>query len=72
MTTYCGECGKECEVLWEDVGIGAYEYWGQKGRDVQIVPFSDCCEGEVFEDEDLSIEYSGSPEDGRDYPEGEV
>lgn len=38
-----------CNVLnpdcgWEDFGIGAYEYWGAPGVDVQMVWVTRCCE----------------------------
>lgn len=39
----CGECGKECDSLVVDYGIGPYEFWGARGwhTDKQLV--SSCC-----------------------------
>ena len=41
---YCVACKQECHVIKVDFGIGAYEFWGERGvhRDVQEV--SSCCE----------------------------
>jgi hypothetical protein len=58
MTYYCGECRKECTVHEEDCGIGPYEYWGQKCNDVNMQLTSDCCDGEVFDDEECTVEAS--------------
>lgn len=46
---YCNACGKECTVIEVDFGIGAYEYWGATGVDVQICEVSDCCEADYDE-----------------------
>lgn len=46
---YCSECGLECTVIEVDFGIGAYEYWGATGVDVQIAEVSDCCEADTQE-----------------------
>lgn len=56
MTYYCGECKKECSVHGEDVGIGPHEFWGAIGHDSLMVLSSDCCDGEVFENEECTIE----------------
>lgn len=45
----CDDCGLECESVTEDQGIGAYEYWGARGNDVQEVEVSPCCGAEVVE-----------------------
>ena len=50
---YCGECKKECNAHTEDQGIGPLEVWGRKIVDTDIVLVSDCCDAQVFEDEDL-------------------
>ena len=51
---FCSDCKQECTGVPRDFGIGAYEFWGDKGvhKDVHIV--SPCCESEVVEtiDED--------------------
>lgn len=49
-TYYCTACKKECVVYVVDEGIGAYEYWGAKGVDVRLVPYSSCCDAEVTEE----------------------
>lgn len=30
-TGYCNTCKTRVPIKWEDWGIGAYEFWGQKG-----------------------------------------
>lgn len=47
---FCGECHEACEIAWEDVGIGSYEFWGAPGVDVQLEPMSDCCSADIFID----------------------
>ena len=44
---YCSECKQECDVKYEDEGIGSYEYWGALGVDVKWVGYSDCCEADL-------------------------
>jgi hypothetical protein len=41
---WCCSCKEECQVIEVDFGIGAYEYWGAKGVDIQIEEVSSCCE----------------------------
>ena len=53
---YCGECGKHCDQVEFDFGIGPYEFWGRRGVDTNQQWVSDCCEAKVFEDEDLRVE----------------
>ena len=70
MTYYCGECSQECTVHTENDGIGSYEAWGAKFRDTHIVLRSDCCDGTVFENEELTEEadagaYEQDQEDAR-------
>lgn len=45
----CARCGKPCDVLLVDVGIGPYEYWGSRGIDKQIIEVSGCCEATLLE-----------------------
>lgn len=45
----CTECSQPCHIVSVDFGIGAYEYWGAVGCDVQVCEVSDCCEAEVGE-----------------------
>lgn len=49
ITGICKECGKECTGHYEEVGIGEYEFWGQRGKDNRRGVFSDCY-GEEMED----------------------
>ena len=44
MRTICPDCGKECQVIVVDQGIGWYEYWGAKGFDFRPEVVSDCCQ----------------------------
>lgn len=46
---FCSECGKECDVIEVDFGIGAYEYWGATGVDINICEVSNCCEADAQE-----------------------
>lgn len=50
---FCGECKQPCD--WQDVdyGIGAYEFWGAPSVHVNIQRVSTCCEGDLFEDDEL-------------------
>jgi hypothetical protein len=67
---YCGFCHNPCEISWEDVGIGPYEFWGAPGCDVQWEPCSHCCSDTLYIDADLKTEW-----DARDYApdlEGEI
>lgn len=50
---FCAECKNNCIGIWEDVGIGGYEYWGQKGVDVRWAYMSNCCEAEVIKNGQL-------------------
>lgn len=51
VSGFCSACGEECTSVTIDEGIGAYEYWGAPGNDVQLVEVSPCCEAEVEEEE---------------------
>ena len=64
---YCSECKQECKAITVDDGIGSYEFWGARGCDVRMRIASNCCEGDVFEDEECKVPYEqGYPDD--DYP----
>lgn len=52
---FCGDCGKHCNAIPLDNGIGAYDYMGARGYDTNVSIVSDCCEGDLFEDPDLII-----------------
>ena len=30
-TGYCNDCKQDCDIVFEDYGIGPYEYWGARG-----------------------------------------
>lgn len=61
MTT-CPACGEECTGAWLDFGIGAYEYWGAHGVDVQMAYVSPCCEAPLPEPERESSFIPGDDE----------
>ena len=46
---WCTTCDQEVKVIYEDHGIGHYEYWGHKGCDVQLVPICPICEEGIEE-----------------------
>lgn len=50
---YCGECGKLCNDVERDFGIGGYEFWGAYGYDSNVQVVSECCDGDLFEDPEL-------------------
>lgn len=59
----CADCKEECSVIWEDQGIGPYEYWGAKYCDSHFVAVTDCCGcDKVLNDE-------GDEEDATEYAE---
>jgi len=39
----CLDCGRECDVVYEDEGLGVTEAWGVKENNVQICASSKCC-----------------------------
>jgi hypothetical protein len=64
----CPDCGAlDPEIIEEDFGIGAYEYWGATGYDSQYAFVTACCEAEP-------VEYMGEPvePDPNLIPENEV
>lgn len=52
---YCGECGEECLPV-KNCDVVAGESYGQKFSYQECWHTSDCCDGELFLDEDLTIE----------------
>lgn len=46
-TAFCKHCDKQVKVLWDDCGIGSYEYWGAKGNDVDWRAFCSECEEQL-------------------------
>ncbi len=53
---FCCNCKQECDLKVTDEGIGAYEYWGAKGTDVQLVLSSDCCDDDYTEEDPNELE----------------
>lgn len=53
----CSDCGKECEVIWIDVGIGPFEFWGAKGVDRSFQCVSLCCEAPMHDEDGKEIDY---------------
>lgn len=51
----CTACGKPCQVIHIDYGIGAYEYWGTPGNDINIQTVSDCCEAQAVDINNIEI-----------------
>ena len=47
----CLSCGKHCDEVEVDFGIGPDEYWGRTEPDIAIQMVSDCCETEYRERE---------------------
>lgn len=47
---YCADCEQPCEGDLIDVGVGSYEFWGQRGVDRDLQYLSDCCEAPVMMD----------------------
>lgn len=43
----CSNCKRSCEVMTEDQGYGAGEFWGTKYNDVRLVDVSDCCDASI-------------------------
>jgi hypothetical protein len=58
-TMYCGECGKPCEVEKQECGFGELDVMGSVINDVRYKLVSSCCDGEIFEDEKLTIPWEG-------------
>lgn len=40
---YCPNCDKRVSAHLEDLGIGAYEFWGYRGVDIRLAPVCDEC-----------------------------
>ncbi len=59
---WCEECDKECIVKVVDNGIGAYEFWGAPGNDVQLDVESECCNAGIYDDAGVEITLDDIPE----------
>lgn len=53
----CTECELPCEAKVMDLGIGAYEYWGEKGVDSRPETVSTCCEARVVKNQESNTEF---------------
>lgn len=47
MQARCERCGRPCELVTVDRGIGSYEYGGARGCQIKLVEVSVCCESSV-------------------------
>ena len=45
----CEECGKGCDIVEVDFGIGPNEFWGSVSNHVDLQLASSCCEGDYRE-----------------------
>lgn len=43
----CDACGAICVGVWQDTGIGSYEFWGTMGVDERWAWVSPCCCAEI-------------------------
>ena len=43
----CLECGRDCQIVYEDEGIGFTEFWGAGEVVAVMCASSDCCAAEV-------------------------
>lgn len=48
MDHYCEECGRPCQVIVVDKGIGLYEYAGAVGNHRDLREVSDCHEARIY------------------------
>ena len=46
---YCICCGVITVPKWQDIGIGPYEFWGDRGVDVDWQLVSPCCSSDMEE-----------------------
>lgn len=44
VSDLCESCGQPADLVEMDFGIGAYEFWGSPGVDVNIQVVTACCE----------------------------
>lgn len=64
---FCGACGEPCNAEFVDFGIGPYECHGHTGVDTRIEWVSDCCESDVYEDEERHCPAEPPSPDDREY-----
>jgi hypothetical protein len=60
---YCGECQQECRAVVRDFGAGKLDIGGRTVYDSQKALVSDCCDADLFEDEELSQAFDVSPDE---------
>lgn len=70
----CPHCGIEnAGVLKEDVGIGSYEFWGQKCVDTRYAYFCEACGEELEDYEEEEPDYPEyEPDEPPDMPDNEA
>lgn len=56
MRGYCENCGKECNAIIVDEGIGWYHSGSIHAKHTDMQAESDCCNSGVFADEELTEE----------------
>jgi len=56
---FCGECGKPCNVEKQECGFGKLDVMGSAINDIRYKWVSTCCDGDIFEDEELTIPWEG-------------
>lgn len=62
MTDYiCQECGEPCRAHAVNMGIGPYEYWGQRGNDVRMEVVSTCCDAPLLDDDGKEVDEPDLP-----------
>lgn len=67
----CSDCGMSCEVVAVDNGIGAYEFWGDRGIHHEWVDGSSCC-GEAVEAGDSRKIRESQHTARRDHTDGRI
>lgn len=63
LMPYCAECRQECRAVVMDFGAGKLDVGGRTVYDSRKALVSDCCESELFEDEELSRPFESSPDE---------
>jgi len=66
MNFICSHCLQHCTSKKVDIGIGPYEFWGQRCIDSHIKILSSCCEADCLDELGCLItiaEYNNYEED---------
>jgi hypothetical protein len=59
----CEDCGRPTNGQWVDFGVGPGEFWGRPFCDVNWQWVSECCEGDILDENGNLID---PPEEGED------